>query len=170
MNATDRPPPEILRLAEAPELGEAFVRLNRAWIERLFVLEPADFEALNHPERIVESGGEVVIARLPDGTVAGTGALLKLDAETAEVVKMAVDDAVQGQGIGRAMLEALVAEAAQRGFRWVRIETSCRLPAANALYRKCGFGPARLQASRHGYARSDVFLERRLHGRPEAAS
>ncbi|MCF3652480.1 GNAT family N-acetyltransferase [Synoicihabitans lomoniglobus] len=144
-----------------PELASHFARLNRAWIEKLFVMEPADLAELDHPERIVSEGGAVLFARA-EGEVVGTVALQRWDDETFEVVKMGVSEAWQGHGIGRRLMVAIMAVARTRGVRWLRLETNSALVAANALYRKTGFKPARMQSSLHGYARADVFLEMNL--------
>lgn len=54
---------------------EDFARLNRAWIEQHFKLEPADVESFADPHgTFVASGGEVFFA-LVDGKVLGTCAL-----------------------------------------------------------------------------------------------
>ncbi len=42
----------------APSLGPAFTAVNRAWIERLFTLEPADLKVLHDPQAaIIDPGG-----------------------------------------------------------------------------------------------------------------
>ena len=43
-----------------PELASDFARLNRAWLERYFTVEPLDEEYLGDPEgHIVRPGGEI---------------------------------------------------------------------------------------------------------------
>lgn len=142
-------------------LAPHFARLNRAWIERLYVIEPADEVILASPQQLVDDGGAVLFLLL-EGEVVGTGGLQKLDEATAEVVKMAVDPAHQGKGwVGRIMT-ALLAEARRLGFRRAYIETNGALAAANGMYLKYGFKPTGQPASRHGYARADVFYELQL--------
>ena len=83
--------------------------------------------------------------------LAGCGALKVLDAERGELKSMRVADGFLGQGIGRAILEHLVAEARSRGLRSLWIETGSApafLPALrlyeSAGFRRCGpFGDYR---------------------------
>jgi len=84
--------------------------------------------------------------------LAGCGALKVLDAERGELKSMRVADAFLGQGIGRAILEHLLAEARARGLRTVWLETGSApafVPALrlyeSAGFRRCGpFGDYRL--------------------------
>ena len=82
-----------------PALAPHFERLNREWIERLFVLEPADELILANPQELIEAGGEVMFV-LVDGEVVGTAGLQQLDAQTVELVKMAITPDSQGRGLG----------------------------------------------------------------------
>lgn len=143
------------------ELAPHFSRLNREWIEGLFALESADEQILANPQALVDAGGVVVFV-LADGAVVGTAALQKLDGETVELVKMAITPDWQGRGLGGRLMAALIAAARAKGFARIYLETNATLAAANHLYRKYGFVPLTQSASRHGYARADVFYERRL--------
>lgn len=149
-------PVEIHTLDES--LSPHFARLNRAWIERLYKIEPADEVILASPQRLVDEGGAVLFLRV-DGEIVGTGGLQKLDTETAEVVKMAIDPAYQGRGLGGRIMAALLDEARRLGFRRAYIETNAELVPANAMYRKYGFKPTGQTESLHGYARADMFYE-----------
>lgn len=149
-------PVEIKILDES--LAPHFSRLNRAWIERLYVIEPADEVILASPQRLVDEGGAVLFL-LVDGEVVGTGGLQKLDDETAEVVKMAIEPTHQGKGLGGWIMAALLDEARRLGFRRAYIETNADLASANGLYLKYGFRPTGQTESLHGYARADMFYE-----------
>ncbi len=50
-----------------------------------------------------------------------------------------VDEVARGRGVGRALLDALQAEARALGLRRLVLETGVRQSAAIALYRRCGF-------------------------------
>ena len=73
--------------------------------------------------------------------VAGIGALKELDADSGEVKSMRADAAYRGQGVGHAILSAIVAAARARGYRRLYLETGTTLAydAALALYRRAGF-------------------------------
>jgi putative acetyltransferase len=78
-----------------------------------------------------------------DGVLLGVGALKRLDDGHAEVKSMHTAQAVRGTGIGRAMLEHLLAVARQHGFRRVSLETGtmAEFAPARALYASAGFAP-----------------------------
>lgn len=71
----------------------------------------------------------------------GIGALKELDAAHAEVKSMRAAPAARGSGVGRAMLQHIVAEARKRGYDRLSLETGTAdmHRAAIALYRSAGF-------------------------------
>jgi ribosomal protein S18 acetylase RimI-like enzyme len=74
-----------------------------------------------------------------DGTLVGTGALIEESPGTGRLVRMSVDRAHRGRGIGRALVNHLLAAARARGYRRVVVETNDDWWDAIALYRACGF-------------------------------
>jgi putative acetyltransferase len=73
--------------------------------------------------------------------IAGCGALKRLDAQRGEIKSMRVADAFLGRGVGRAILEHLIAEAKARGMRSLWLETGSApafIPALR-LYESAGF-------------------------------
>jgi ribosomal protein S18 acetylase RimI-like enzyme len=74
-----------------------------------------------------------------DGTLVGAGALIEETPDTGRLVRMSVDSAHRGQGIGRTLVTHLVAEARARGYHRVVIETNDDWWDAIGLYRACGF-------------------------------
>jgi ribosomal protein S18 acetylase RimI-like enzyme len=89
-----------------------------------------------------EKGGDMLIA-LDDGALIGMGALAPDDDGRAELCKLHVDASRQGRGIGRMMVERLVALAAQRGFPEMKLHVTKTQSAAIGLYRSIGFHPTR---------------------------
>ena len=76
-----------------------------------------------------------------DGRLLAIGALKQLSDSEAELKSMHTAVDARGQGIGRAMLEHLIALARTRGYRLLNLETGSQ-PAfapAHALYRRAGF-------------------------------
>lgn len=73
-----------------------------------------------------------VVAQLPDGRVVGTGRLLP----EGRIGRMAVDRDCRGQGIGRAVLDALITCARRQGFATVELHAQCR---ALGFYEAAGF-------------------------------
>jgi ribosomal protein S18 acetylase RimI-like enzyme len=69
----------------------------------------------------------------------GTGALMFLDAQTAQMVRVSVSRAWRRRGVGRAIVAALVEIARQRGVRRIQVETNNDWDDAIGLYRRHGF-------------------------------
>lgn len=77
------------------------------------------------------------------GELVAIGALKQLDDRHAELKTMHTATHVRGQGIGRAMLDHLLAVARQRGFERVSLETGVMeaFAPARSLYSSAGFTP-----------------------------
>lgn len=73
-----------------------------------------------------------VVAETNDGRVIGTGRLLP----EGRIGRLAVDAGWRGRGIGRALLDALVACARERGFATVELHAQTR---ATGFYESAGF-------------------------------
>jgi len=74
-------------------------------------------------------------------TVCAMGALKRLDAENGEIKSMRVADAYLGRGVGRAMLDHILAEARAMGLKTLWLETGSA-PAfipAQKMYERAGF-------------------------------
>jgi ribosomal protein S18 acetylase RimI-like enzyme len=84
--------------------------------------------------------GGLWLARAGDVGV-GCVALRPRDAGIAEVKRMYVDPTARGNGVGRALLEALIAGARARGYETLRLGTLEDMTAAQGLYRSLGFEP-----------------------------
>lgn len=159
-------PPDLPIVPFRPEFAPAFAALNREWIERLFRLEAADLQLLEHPrEAIVDLGGEVFFA--VDGPrVAGTVAMILHPSATFELGKMAVDPAYQGRGLGEALGRAAIAFARGAGGARITLETNSSLANAIRLYERLGFRHAARSAPSE-YARADVYMELDLSNQSE---
>jgi putative acetyltransferase len=75
------------------------------------------------------------------GELLGVGAIRLLDPAHAEVKSMHTAAAARGRGVGRAMLNHLLAAAAERGVRRVSLETGAgeAFAPARSLYAAAGF-------------------------------
>lgn len=74
-------------------------------------------------------------------TLAGCGAIKHLDAKHGELKSMRAAPQYRGRGVGRAVLDHLLAEARRRGYTRVSLETGRPEPflPAQSLYRANGF-------------------------------
>jgi putative acetyltransferase len=148
-------------IAFDPSLRDEFRRLNIAWLERYFSVEPIDERVLGNPEaEILAHGGEVLFA-LVEGQVVGTVALKVEDEDSFELTKMAVDERWQGRGYGQCLMETAVQVAQERGKQRVVLYTHSSLGPAIALYRKNGFVDMP-GASCDKYERCNVRLQLKL--------
>jgi putative acetyltransferase len=85
--------------------------------------------------------GVRLFAAFTEGRPVATGALAAVEADHEEVKSMRTDPAMRGRGLGRTMLEFLLADAAARGIRRVSLETGSMefFAPARALYASAGF-------------------------------
>jgi GNAT superfamily N-acetyltransferase len=121
---------EVRRLV----LAHAAVRSTTPGVEDM----RADAEAM--PGAYVPPRGGLWLAAHDDVGV-GCVALRPLDETTAEVKRMFVDEAWRGRGVGRALMETLVAGARERGYRTLRLGTLDDMKVAQRLYESLGFRP-----------------------------
>lgn len=122
-----------------PDFKKDFVRLNVAWLEEFFEVEPIDQEVLNHcEESIIQKGGFIFFAKSGD-TILGTYAFIKIESRVFELTKMAVDKNCRGQGIGQLMLDHAVVFAEKHHWKKLILYSNTLLENAIYLYRKSGF-------------------------------
>lgn len=105
----------------------------------------------------------VVVATDDDGTPVGCGALRPLGPGSAEVKRMYVVPQARRRGVSKALLAALEAEACDRGWTTLRLETGPEQPEAIGLYTGAGYH----QISAFGHYVGDrdewsLYFERRL--------
>lgn len=141
-----------------PELRADFERLNREWIEQHFALEEEDQKVLGDPAGWIVAPGGQVFFLIDEAGVRGTCAVIRHDAETYELAKMAVAPAARGRGYGDRLVEAAVAFARSSGARRLMLVSNTRLSPALTLYRKHGFRDVPLDP-KNGYSRADIQLE-----------
>ena len=106
---------------------------------------------------MLERGGVVVggggFAHLPGTTHA---------AATCELRKMYFLPSARGRGLGRAMLELLLAEMRVAGYRRCYLETTTGMPRAQRLYRAAGFAQRCGPEGATGHHGCDTFYDREL--------
>mgnify|MGYP002388937201 FL=1 len=86
-------------------------------------------------------GGHFEIVEDGTGRVWGCAGLYPLSQHRAELCKMYLERPARGLGLGKRLLENLLAAACRGGFREVWLETNSVLTEAITLYRKYGFEP-----------------------------
>ena len=109
-------------LPEQAALPNTFMR----WTSRVFAIPPSRFSAVRR-----------------EGELLGVGALKRLDAVHVEIKSMHTSVEARGRGVGRAMVDHLLAVAADQHYRRVSLETGTAddFAPARSMYLKLGFLP-----------------------------
>ncbi len=140
-----------------PEHQPYFEAFNRVWIEELFEMEPVDEWVLTNPgQAILEPGGAILMAEYK-GMIAGTVGLRRIDVETFEFTKMAVDKHYHRRGIAEALSYASFIKAHKLGAEKIILYSNKKNAGAIKLYEKLGF--QHLEVETGVYKRADVKME-----------
>jgi putative acetyltransferase len=76
---------------------------------------------------------------LDDDTLIGSGALRKMDSETAELKRMWLLESHHGKGIGYQVIKRLFEFAQTKGYNRIRLQTGSEQTRAFAFYKRIGF-------------------------------
>jgi GNAT superfamily N-acetyltransferase/DNA-binding MarR family transcriptional regulator len=154
-------------LAYDPAYRRHFKSLNLEWLRKDFTVERIDREMLDDPEgTILDRGGAILFAR-EGKRIVGTCALLRHDAHTFELAKMAVAPQARGRQIGRRLGMAAIEKARALGATRLVLLTSPKLVPAVQLYRSLGFTvDSKNQGSAARYARPTFAMKLDLARRP----
>jgi ribosomal protein S18 acetylase RimI-like enzyme len=138
-----------------PRYHDAFIDLNREWVEYYFHMEETDRKYLYKPEEtIIEPGGDVVFLLLGERVV-GTCALVPEEDGVLELAKMAVDKSERGKGLGNILLEKTLERARDMGAHKIVLRSNTAMKPAIALYKKYGFRTVRM-GPHPDYERADI--------------
>jgi ribosomal protein S18 acetylase RimI-like enzyme len=118
---------------------EDFKRLNLEWLEKHNLTEQYDLDILNDPQgSVIDKGGCIFIA-LDNELAVGTAGLAKKNDWEYELVKMAVDPAMRGKGIGKILLNNCLEKAKDLKAEKVSLFSNSKLQTALKLYEQFGF-------------------------------
>lgn len=144
-----------------------FKRLNMAWLNKYFNGELIDLDhmALDTPESYyLSKGGYIWFACRNDDrrTPVGCIALARVADGRFEISKMAVDESIHGQGVGRELMLQALTKARQLGAEEVFLETASILERAVRLYQNMGFTEIPHPLGKSVFPRSDMYLTLKL--------
>lgn len=93
----------------------------------------------------IQPGGVFEVLEDRNRNLIGTVGLYPVDDTTCELRKMYFVPEIRGIGIGRQVLERMIATARQLGFTRMQLETVGVLEAAIHLYKSAGFAPIKTE-------------------------
>ena len=134
-----------MRLVQAttPDEWNEACRLVREYAATLGVdLSFQNFEQeLDHfPTEYAAPSGAFILAEDEDRYVACIG-VRQFAAEVGEIKRLYVAPAARGHGLGRVLVERIIAEARQLGYRSLLLDTLPFMKEAQSLYLSMGFRP-----------------------------
>lgn len=134
-----------------------FIRLNKAWLEEYFYVEPHDIETFENIEKdIIEREGEIFFC-LVDNVIAGTVAMIKVNNELFELAKMAVDQKFQEMKLSHVLMKACIDFGKKNKAKKIFLVSNRKLSTALHLYRKHQFIETALDPT--DYDRADIQME-----------
>jgi GNAT superfamily N-acetyltransferase len=129
--------------ADLREVLTAYLEEGAARLERAFGFEhdfPAAVEyVMRHLNQFAPPAGRLLLV-LEDDAVLSCGGLRPIGPGVAEIKRMYLRPEARGRGLGRKLLEALLAASRQEGYQQVRLDTDGLMPAVQ-FYRAAGFVP-----------------------------
>jgi GNAT superfamily N-acetyltransferase len=147
---------EFQLLPHKPEYKVHFEKLNKAWLEEYFTVEPIDRWVLENPEEAILSAGGMIFFVKYRENIIGTVALMKIGHATFELTKMAVDKNYQGIGAGKFICSAAIDEARKLNANRLILYSQTLLKPAIGIYKQLGFSEIPLD---NKYARADIKME-----------
>ena len=129
------------------------------WLNQDLSFQDIDDELRHFPKKYSEPDGSFIIAK--DGTLTvGCVGFRKLEENICEMKRLYVIDAYKGMGIGKILVEKIIAEAAQKNYKKMRLDTINTMKAALNIYYQSGF--YEIEAYYHNPHDNIVYLEKEL--------
>lgn len=119
-----------------------------------------DFPDIDNVRAHYFENNGMFLVLMNDGRVVGSGAIRHLDDDTCELKRMFFLKDYRGRGLGKKLLQMLLAFAREAGYRRVRLDTLDAQKQAQALklYNRHGFYPI----ERYNDSSATVFMEKML--------
>jgi GNAT superfamily N-acetyltransferase len=119
-------------------LEEGLVSLRAAGLDEVDEVPTIVADDLARPDRFRPPHGARLLVD-DAGAFVGCGALRVIAPGVAEIKRMYLDPSTRGRGLGRLLIEGLLAEARRLGCHEARLDTGWFMTDAQRLYRAAGF-------------------------------
>ena len=132
---------EIIQAETQPQINEArtLFREYEGWLGMDLCFQGFEEELANLPGKYVPPEGRLFVA-YADGDLAGCIALRKLDDGICEMKRLFVRENFRSLGLGRTLVEKLIADAFTEGYEQMRLDTfPPKMGKAVRLYESYGF-------------------------------
>ena len=116
-----------------------FKQLNLEWLDKYHLTESHDLLVLDDPQRTILDAGGVILLAEYNGEIVGTVALMHEHDHVYELAKMAVAPHMQGRGISKILITAILQAAKNKDAEKLTLFSNHQLVAALSLYQKFGF-------------------------------
>ena len=132
---------DLVIAVDDPRMGDVRTLLDRHLAFAREVTPPDHVHAMDVDDLL--SPAVTFFSARRDGALLGVGALKRLDETHAELKSMHTSEGARGHGVGRAMVDHLLAVASDRRYQRVSLETGTMdaFAPARSLYTRAGFEP-----------------------------
>jgi GNAT superfamily N-acetyltransferase len=134
----------VVRHARFPEDTHAVLEIWREFVSSPSVsLDYQGYEAefADIPGKYAPPEGRLLLAER-DGGIAGCVSLRRISGTLCEMKRLYVRPSARHAGLGRQMVECLIAEAKEAGYQEMRLDVLEEFKQARKLYAELGFIPA----------------------------
>ncbi|AEF82545.1 GNAT family N-acetyltransferase [Leadbettera azotonutricia] len=108
------------------------------WLNMDLCFQNIDDELNNFPQKYKEPDGTFIIAK-DNNLVVGCVGLRKIKNEICEIKRLFVKDKYKGKNIGKKLVEIIIEEGQNKGYKKMRLDTLNIMETAVAIYKKYGF-------------------------------
>ena len=115
------------------------IREYTEWFGRDLAFQGLDDELEHVGDKYLPPEGRLIVALDDGGAVVGCVAYHRLDDATAEMKRLYVRPAFRGSGLGSLLVDRIIADAREIGYRQMLLDTLPPLESAIRMYRALGF-------------------------------
>jgi ribosomal protein S18 acetylase RimI-like enzyme len=149
---------EIVKVIDGENLSHVrgLFRAYAEWIAVDLSFQNFNKEFASLPGDYAPPDGALLLA-IYEGKPAGCVALRKFSDDICEMKRLYVSADFQGAGVGRRLVDEIIAEGKRLGYAKMRLDTMPKMASAQKLYRKLGF--KEIEPYRFNPVACTVFME-----------